>query len=333
MKVAVIGAGAIGCTIGGYLAHAGEDVTFLGRADQVSALRKNGLTIDGVRGAMTIAVQAAERLSERPDVILLSVKTNDITEAALHIRTYDDGIPVVTMQNGVRSDELLSALIGPGDIISSVVMFGSTYMNPGRVVHNFEGDVVIGRAFGENDERVSRIAGVLSKAFPTTLSDDIHSVHWMKLLLNLNNALPGIIGETIQKTFKNVELSRIGIELIQEGIAAMDGAGIRPAPLPNFPVSRLRELVSMPTTQSAGIFSGIMSSLSEKPLYGSILQSIMRGKKSEIDYLNGEIAALSEASGRPAPLNSKAVELVHEVESSRRFYSSQQVIEQFNRLL
>ncbi len=232
------------------------------------------------------------------------------------------------MQNGVRSDRLLAQVIGKADIINSVVLFGATYLYPGEVFHNFEGEIIIGRASGKNDSQVTQVQGVLNKAFPTRASENIRGVQWLKLLLNLNNALPGITGEEMQKTFSIEGICRISIRLIKEAVAVIEKAKIELEPLPDFPVSRLKELLSLPLAESAHIYSRIMTSLSPTPLPGSILQSIRRDKSTEIDYLNGEVTSLGKRFKVPTPLNTKIVDLVHQVEKSKRFYSPQELIKE-----
>ncbi len=314
MKIAIMGAGAIGSVLGGYLAEAGEDVLLIGRKNNVDAINKNGLQIDGVRGKKNIKIKADTRLSEKPDIIFLAVKTQDITEACKTIAPAAENSIIVTMQNGVKADVLAAENLNRRDIVSSVVMFGATYIEHGKFIHNFEGDFIIGNAFSQNDEAVNAAASVLAKFSKTHISDNIHGVHWTKLLLNLNNCIPAITGRTMQEAFADMEHARFGFNLIKEGLAVIDRAGIRFSDLPDLPLEKLRGLLSAPINEGAVIFSHIMQGLSKEPLYGSILQSIKRGKATEIDYLNGEIVELGKRINIPTPYNSKAVEMVHEVE-------------------
>ena len=202
------------------------------------------------------------------------------------------------------------------DIVSSVVMFGATYIEHGKFIHNFEGDFIIGNAFLKNDDAVDKTASVLNKFSKTHISDNIHGVHWTKLLLNLNNCIPAITGKTMQESFADMEQARFGFNLIKEGMAVIDKAGIRLSDLPDLPLIKLRGLLSVPIDEGAVIFSHIMQELSKEPLYGSILQSIKRGKATEIDYLNGEIVELGKRINQPTPYNSRAVEEVYTISPS-----------------
>ncbi|MBU1726672.1 MAG: hypothetical protein KJ880_03475, partial [Candidatus Omnitrophica bacterium] len=102
--------------------------------------------------------------------------------------------------------------------------------------------------------------------------------------------------------------------------------GIKLVSLPDFPLERMIQLASAPTEIAAKIYSGIMTNLSKAPLYGSILQSIKRGKASEIDYINGEFVHLAKENYTTAPLNEKLVEMVHEVEQSKKFFSKEDLL-------
>lgn len=326
MKIAILGAGAIGLITGAYLAQKGEEVLLIGRADNVAAVNTKGLRVTGVRGDFTVKVRAARHLREEMDLILIATKTQDILEAAEDAGSYLLGRPVVTMQNGVRNDEILSRLVPKKDIISSVVMYAATFTTPGEVEHNFEGDLILGRAFGPNDPEVQKAAETLGKAFPARVAPNIHGVHWMKLILNLNNALWGIAGQPMQAVFKNVEVCRLSVGLIREAVRVMDTAGIKLEALPGFDETKLRGLVNMPPEASAQLYQKIMLGLSDKPIIGSILQSLQRGKKSEVDYLNGEIVHLAREHNTTAPLNAYVVDMVHRVEEWGRFVGIEELL-------
>ena len=94
-------------------------------------------------------------------------------------------------------------------------MFGATYLSPGRVLHNFEGDWIIGKAFSKNDEEVEKIANLLGKAFSIHITEEIKEMKWLKLFLNLNNCLPALIGKSMQETFSDLEICKLSIELLK----------------------------------------------------------------------------------------------------------------------
>jgi 2-dehydropantoate 2-reductase len=164
-----------------------------------------------------------------------------------------------------------------------------------------------------------------------TISANIRGMKWLKLFLNMNNCLPALLGKSMQESFASLEIARLAMRLWQEALAVVDKAGIALESLPDFPVARLRGLAAMPVSESAKIYSGIMMNLSQEPLYGSILQSLKRGRPSEIDYINGEIAALGEQIGMAAPLNRRVTEMVHRVETSGSFFPEAAILTELER--
>ena len=333
MRIAVIGAGAIGGLTAGYLKLKGYEVTLVGRRETVEAIQQNGLVISGVRGNFKIEIAAAEKLTARPDLAILAVKTQDV-DSALRVNAACLGsAPVVTAQNGVRADAIAARYLPKENIVSSIVMFGATSLAPGEIVHNFENDWIIGPAFGSIDNWVDKIKEVLSSIFPVVVSNEIRGMKYLKVFVNSNNCIPALLGSSMQESFADLKISRLAIAIWKEGLTVVRQAGINLVSLPDFPLERIQGLTVMPAPEAAKIFSGIMLKLSKEPLYGSILQSIRRGKISEIDYLNGEFAALAKEHRLQAPLNEKLTSLVHKVEQSGKFFKPEELLAELKGLL
>lgn len=328
MKIAVVGAGAIGSVTGALLWEDGQDVILVGRHDQADAINSRGLVLDGIPGGKRFDVPATSELGFRPDIVFLAVKSQDVLDACTMIAPQARGALVVTMQNGVRSDELAAMALGKERILSSVVMFGATYIEHGRVNYNFPGGILIGRAFPEvPGTDVSLAHDVLAGSFHVHLSDDIHGAHWTKLILNLNNALAGILGLTLQEVFADPAMCRIGIRVMQEAYSAITKSGTALADLPDLPVGKLKGLLQAPLEISSEVYGEIMKNLSEDPLPGSVLQSIKRGRPSEVDYLNGEIAMMGTSHGFPTPLNERLMLMVKGVENTRLHLSKKEMLD------
>ncbi len=329
MRIAVIGAGAIGGVVAAYLKKAGEDIVLIGHSDQVDAINDRGLTIKGVRGTETFKVPAMTRLEKAYDLVIFAVKTQDIEEAFAHNSEFLEGSFVLTTQNGVQADNLLSSHFDREHQFSSIVMFGATYIKPGEITFNFEGDWIIGRPLTPLDPKTHAIAEVLGKAFKMVTSTNIMGQKYLKLFLNFNNCIPALIGKSMQETFSDADLCRLSIMLLKEGVHILTQLNIELVSLPEFPKERILGLAQMPIEQAAGIIAKTMTGLSKEPLYGSILQSIMRGKTSEIDFLNGEVVHLANNFKLQAPLNSKIVDMVHEVERTHQYFSVEDVKKMF----
>ena len=329
MKIAVLGAGAIGSVVAGYLVKSGHDVTLTGRPDHVQAIEKNSLHIKGARGGETFQIKALTALDRSYDLTIWTVKTQDITEAFAQNKKHLQTGLVLSTQNGVQADHILSGYFAKEKLISSIVMFGATYVHPGEVTFNFEGDWIVGRPFGANDSQLTDVKQILEKAFPVVVSENILGMKYLKLFVNFNNCIPAAIGKSMQETFADMDLCRLSILLLKEGVEIVKKAGIELVSMPKFPAERILGLTQMPLEQAAGIIHKTLTGLSKEPLYGSILQSILRGRGSEIDFINGEVVRIAEENGWNAPLNKRIVESVHQVEKTERFFSSDEIKQRF----
>ncbi|MCM8762912.1 MAG: 2-dehydropantoate 2-reductase [Candidatus Omnitrophica bacterium] len=327
MKIAVIGAGAIGGLIAGYLKLKGIDVLLVAHPESAKIINSQGLKISGVRGDFNIKIDALTHLNLKPDLVILATKTQDLNAALKDNLNYMRDIAVLTTQNGIRAEEVVAQYILRENIISSIVMFGATYLNPAEVVHNFEGSWIMGKAFTDNDDLVVGLSKVLSNIFPTLISEDIKAMKYTKIFVNANNCIPAILGKSMQEVFSDIEISKISIAIWKEGLEIINKAKIKLASLPDFPLERLTKLTSLPIPEAAKIFSAIMVNLSKEPLYGSILQSIKRGRASEIDYLNGEFVRIAKENNLKAPLNESLVNMVHAVEKNNCFFSKAELLE------
>ncbi len=328
MKIAVIGSGAIGALVAGYLKLGGEDVLLAGRGESIAAIRAKGLNISGVRGNFNINIPVEERLTSSADVVILATKTQDIQEALEGNLKLLKGAVILTTQNGVRAEKIVSGYLPEENIISSIVMFGSTYLKPAEIVHNFEGSWILGRFSGSGtDTGVVALSKLLDKAFPAVISEDITGMKYLKIFVNANNCIPAILGVSMQEAFSDLMVSRVSINIWKEGFDIISKSGIKLSSLPGFPLENITKLISIPSPEAAKIYSGIMTKLSKEALYGSILQSIKRNRPSEVDYINGEFVSLAKEHNLSAGLNSKLVSMVHEVELNKRFFGKNEFLE------
>lgn len=319
-RIAIIGAGAIGSALGASLSRAGEQVTLIARPAHVDAIRRHGLKLDGRSGSFTARVDAAEKQHFRPDYAFLTAKTQDVLPALNASLVSLKDVPVVTFQNGVRSDDLVASLLPRSQITSAVVSISATYLTPGAVTVIYPGSLVIGHPFAESATPLEPLQALLDHAAPTTISKNIRGVHWLKLLFNLNNAFPALLNMSLHQTYRDPYMRALAARVIREGLGAVNAAGIRLESLPEVSV-RLFRLLGMLPPPLAGllILSRARRIESQWPLLGSTLQSLRRGRPTEIDYLNGEIVQLAGQVHTQAPLNARLVELVHQVERTGKY--------------
>jgi 2-dehydropantoate 2-reductase len=320
MKIAVIGLGAIGGLVAGYLKAAGAHVVTVGRLEQKKQIERYGLEIEGARGRSLHYIDVKTRLEEKVDLAVLAVKTQDIRDAVDKSRDFlVDGPLILSTQNGVRADKLLSLMLGTERLVSSIVMFGATYVPYHRVVHNFEGNWLVGRPFGANDEAVEQVAAFLKPAFSVVPVENIGGMKWTKVFVNMSNGIPAVLGKSMQETYADLAMCAWALKVLKEGFDVVDQLKIELLDMPDFEVKKLKGLAQMPAEEAAPVYSGIMTKLSSQPLYGSILQSIQRGRPSEIDFINGEVANQAKTHNIDARLNTRITELVHKVEQTKSF--------------
>ena len=302
----------------------------MGRNAHVQAIKKKGLLVLSEQGQEVVSLRAATQLDGKYDLVIFATKTQDLEEAYQNNHRYLEQSLILTTQNGVQGDNLLRTHFEPEQMYSSIVMFGATYLIPGEVIANFPGDWILGKPYRPNDNILSALADKLGKAFPVILSTNIMGMKWLKLFVNFNNCLPAVIGRSMQDTFADKDFCLLSIRLLREGMKIVSEAGIELLSLPNFPVERIQSLSTMPEIQAADVIHQTLTSLSKMPLDGSILQSIKRGKASEIDFINGEVTIVARSLGTTAPLNCRIVELVHQVERTGRFFSPEEIKKEFS---
>jgi 2-dehydropantoate 2-reductase len=333
MKIAVIGAGAIGSVIGGLLCKAGEDVTLIGRKSHVDAINQNGLILEGQPGKTVIQVKAAENLDFKPDLALLTVKAQDVESTVRKAQPFLSGTHVVTMQNGVQSDDQAAGLLGKENIISSVVTFNGQFLEPGKASYSIpfsKTALLIGEPFGNKGNRLHNLSALLNKAIGTEISEDIRAAHWTKLIWNLQTAVPAITGLSYQDSYQYPTVRELAISLLKEGLEVIEEAGIKTAEVPGFPMEPIETMARESLPIASNVLKKIAESLGKVPVLGSTLQSIKRGTSTEVDYLNGEIVNLGKKMGIPTLANSLVVELVHQVENNGKFLTVDELTQRFS---
>jgi 2-dehydropantoate 2-reductase len=296
MKVAVMGAGAVGCYFGGLLALAGHDVTLIGRPGHVAAIKSNGLLLETKAARRFIPVKATTDPAtiEPPDLVLVCVKSAD-TEAAgraLAPRLKPDTI-ILSLQNGVDNAQRLSAVIGH-PAIAAVVYVGTEMAGPGHVKHNGRGELLIGAS-----PRSEAIAATLTAAnIRTDVTADIDQALWSKLILNCAYNALSAVADIAYGPLSEVEGSRdVVISAIAECAAVARASGV------SIPDDMLEKALTLPASMP-----------NQK---SSTAQDLARGKPSEIDFLNGYVARRGAALGVPTPTNQALAVMVKLIEKSR----------------
>lgn len=293
--VAVIGAGAVGGYFGGMLARAGARVTMIGRQAFVEAVRKSGLQLDTVQFQETVHLEASTEIAAAAgaEVVLFCVKTTDTASVAKSLAEYiSPGTTVVSLQNGVNNAEEIRAAAGI-EALPAVVYVAAAMLPPGHVKHLGRGDLVV----GPRDARTERVANLFRQAkVPCRISDNIEGELWTKLLWNCAlNAISALGHVTYGEIFASADARRIIETLVDEVLAVASAKGIHPPGLED-PRAALAGALKI-----AEQMSGTRSSTA---------QDMERGKRTEIESLNGYVARLGEQLGVATPVNHALFTLV-----------------------
>ena len=325
----VYGAGAIGSLVGARLHEAGVSVQLIGREAQVNAIRANGLQVKGLQELHVVQLPATTSLDGPADIILLTVKSQDVQDACLGIAQKNSDATVVTMQNGVRSDREAADILGRGRIVGCVLNISATYLEPGVVEQNTREFFQVGAPFPEAAARVDSVVGLLSPALRAEIAPDIARARWTKLMANLNNAIMAITGLPIGKALRHPGLARLSIATIREGVrtAQLGGFGLDQSRRAR--TFRLMSTLPMPLSYLT-FRKRLAGNFPADSTYGpSTLQSLIRGSSSELDYLNGEIVKLGEQIGRPTPYNTGLLEEGQGVFATGRNLSPEELLRHF----
>lgn len=307
MRVAVLGAGAVGCFFGGMLARAGHPVTLIGRAAHVEALRAKGLHFEGRNLQPTgfdefIPVEAATEASAvaGAQLVLFCVKSTDTESAAREIAPHlaEDAV-VLNLQNGVDNTERIAAQVGQ-TVIPAAVYVATEMAGPGHLKHHGRGDLVIGAMDGAPDAATAAQLEAIRAAFvaagvPVTVSDNVAGALWGKLTVNCAyNAISAIGQMPYGRMVESVGVRQVMTDAVGEVLAVAGARKVRMAPDTLESVLKLAQAMA---TQ-----------------YSSTAQDLARGRVTEIDHLNGYIVRQGEALNIPVPANRALHALVRLIE-------------------
>ncbi len=322
----VLGAGSIGIYVGGALAAAGADVTFVGRPRLLDEIRAHGLRLTDLDGHDIRVEQGRFRTATEPsgeaDLVLVTVKSAD-TEAAARqlIGLLKPGTVVISLQNGIGNDAVIREVLPACVVLPGMVMFNVVHHSGGRFHRGTAGGVAIA-----DDPVLSRFATVFAASgLEFERYPDLLPVQWAKLLLNLNNPINALSGRPLREELGNRDYRRCLALTQREALTAMARARIRPARLTALPPELMTRLLTVPD----GLFQRVAGKvLAIDPVArSSMADDLAAGRKTEIAWLCGEIVSLGDMVGLPTPVNRRLIELVRRAEDGdRRTWSGAELL-------
>jgi 2-dehydropantoate 2-reductase len=310
MKIAVLGAGSLGCALGGVLADHGNEVTLVNRnANFCAVVNANGLTLNdgGAAGVTkTVLVQAIRDVASQPiqtipfDLIIVLVKSKD-TEAVVQsaLPWVSENTVVMSLQNGLGHEGIIAGIVGKHRVLAGKTYCGGLMTAPGIVTIGIKNkETIIGELDGQITPRVTAIGKAFNDAgLLTTVSDNIMGAMWDKILVNVaTGAICGATGLVYGDMYQVPELEACAIGAVSEAIAVAQAKDI---PLSNI------------DPKAAWLKAGAGLAYDFKP---SLLQSLERGVPSEIDYIAGAVTRAGRLVGVPTPINDTLVAIIKGIE-------------------
>ncbi len=322
-KILIIGAGAVGGIMAVLLTKKGFAPHVVVKYPELKQKAKNeGFEISGFHGNIQQKVNAflpSDLLGEKYDIVLIATKANDLHEAAkMSLRHLKEDSLVVSMQNGICEDELAS-IVGKNRTIGCVTGWGATMLEPGKFDMTSGGEFVIGTINGGSEERLEVLKTIFDHILPTSISKNIYGALYSKLIINsCITTLGAISGSPMGEMLANPKIRNVFLKIVQEAIEVSDASGLKVEPY----AGKLDYYKFLKNEGLLGEFKRHLTvriiGFKYRRLKSSTLQSIERGRPTEIDWLNGYIVAEAKKYEIPVPVNIALVDMIKEIEQGKR---------------
>lgn len=316
--IAILGAGSIGCYIGGCLRKAGARVTFIGRQRMGQQLHENGMHLSDWRGrnsqlpSQEINFTLSIDVLAEADYVLVAVKSGDTYQVATTIsRVVNPKAIIISLQNGVRNAQILRESLPQHVVLKGMVPFNVISAGNGKFHCGTEGDLII-----EEHPQVEALLGVFENAqLPVTRSTNLTAIQWGKLLMNLNNSVNALSGIPLRDQIDDPRFRKITALSQKEALRLLKQAGISPARVGKVSPILLPLILGLPNWIFRHI-AGAMLKI-DPEARSSMYEDLQLCRNTEVDFINGEIVALARSMNLSAPVNQAIVELVHQAQQQK----------------
>jgi len=305
MKIAIVGAGAMGCLYGAKLSAVPANEVYLIDVwkDHMDAVNENGLLME--ENGETVSYRAVKGVVDANqagicDLAIVFVKST-LTKTAVkeNKAVFGPDTIALTLQNGLGNIDLIRAEIGDANVIAGTTAHGATMLGPGRMRHAGAGKTIIGEFNGTKSDRIEKIASVLQEAgLETDISDNVLGLVWDKLLVNVGiNALTGITRLQNGELLNHPEIEEILEAAVAEAHAVAKAKGVRLSY--DDPVGHTKDVCRATAANKS-----------------SMLQDILNQKQTEIDMINGAVVREGAEAGIAAPVNMVLTNLIRFIQKS-----------------
>ncbi|MFR9750010.1 2-dehydropantoate 2-reductase [Nocardia sp. 004] len=318
-RILVLGAGSIGCFVGGKLALAGAEVTLAGRKRMLDEITASGLRLSDLDGADDMLAADRFRVATGPgevgpvDLVLVAVKSAATADAVREFaEVIRPGTVVLSLQNGIGNDSVIREILPHCVVLAGMVMFNVVHHPGGRFHRGTEGGLAV-----QDDPALNPVLSVFERAgLGLHRYPELRPVQWAKLLLNLNNPINALSGRSLRDELGDRDYRRCLAAAQREALAVMNRARIRPARLTPLPPRVMAALLTVPD----GLFRRLAGQvLAIDPMArSSMADDLALGRKTEIAWLCGEVVGLATEVGMAAPVNQRLIELINAAEQGDR---------------
>ncbi len=307
-KIVILGAGSIGCWIGGHLIAGGAQTGLIGRDRFAQQIAEHGLTLTHFERAPvhceSVDFQTDAVALTGADIVALCVKSQDTESAAQQIKTHAPEAVVISFQNGIRNSETLRDVLPVGNIVPAIVPFNVTPTRPDAFHCGTAGDLVI-----ENHAAIGPLVAALEQAGQgVRLSDAIIGDQWAKMIVNLNNGLNSLTGGTLRDGLYQRDYRRALAACVEEALKVAEANDVKVGTFNGRSPAALMKTLRLPDLAYRLIMQTIVKI--DAKARSSMLDDLEAGRVSEIDYLQGEIVDRAETVGMSAPCNAAILNAV-----------------------
>ncbi|WP_086933265.1 2-dehydropantoate 2-reductase [Agarilytica rhodophyticola] len=315
----VVGAGSIGCYLGGNLIHAGHRVKMLGRQRLQKVVADHGLKLSHfAKPEINLAPSQINFNTEitdsiDSDFVFICVKSGDTELTAQQLApAIDNKSIIVSMQNGVRNTQTLKKYLPNNKVLAGMVPFNVFNQSKGHFHQGTKGALAI-----EQNTQAEHISQLFQGSnMEVELHTDMACVQWTKLVMNLNNAVNALSGLPLLNQLHNPDYRKVMADVISEALSVLENANIKTCRVGNVIPNTLPFILRLPTWAFKRIASAMLAI--DDQARSSMYEDLSLKRLTEIDFLNGEIVALANSIGRQAPINEKIVSLVKKAEQQQR---------------
>ena len=303
MKIVIVGPGAMGCLFAAFLSKSKEELWLLDKnKDNAAKINGIGITLEGASGTWQAKPKTTTNVQDigKADLILICVKSFHTKQAVEQIKPLlQQNTKVMTLQNGIGNIEIISELAGEDKVIGGITSEGATLIETGKIRHAGGGETIIGTLDGKAPVEIRGIRELFNKVgLQTKMSRDIKGLIWSKLIINVGiNALTAITRLPNGKLIEFEGTKRILRDAVTEATRIAKR-------------KRIKLIYDDPLAKVEAVCEGTSANIS------SMLQDVLKKKRTEIDFINGVIVRLGQELGIAVPTNKLLLDLIKTIESS-----------------